>query len=77
MKKKLPSETVHELNCLRNTVKQLKSANEYHKGKIAMYELQSAESAAGEKQSGIIITLLFLALFWSNAYHFLIGIDYA
>jgi len=70
MRKKLPPETLHELNCLRNTVKQLKSANEYHESKIAMYELQSAESAAGEKQSGIIIALLFLALLWSNVYHF-------
>ena len=70
MKKKLPSETVHELNCLRNTVKQLKSANEYHKSKIAMYEVESAKGAAGEKQSGIIIALLFLALLWSNIYHF-------
>jgi len=71
MRKKLPPETLHELNCLRNTVKQLKSANEYHESKIAMYELQSAKGAAGEKQSGIIIALLFLALFWSNVYHFL------
>jgi len=71
MKKKLPPETVHELNCLRNTVKQLKSANEYHKGKIAMYEAESTKGAAGENQSGIIIAMLFLALFWSNVYHFL------
>jgi len=71
MKKKLPPETVHELNCLRNTVKQLKSANEYHKSKIAMYEAESTKGAAGKNQGGIIIVLLFLALFWSNVYYFL------
>ena len=70
MKKKLPSETVHELNCLRNTVKQLKSANEYHKSKIAMYEAERVRMLGDTKGSVIIMALLFLALFWSNVYHF-------
>jgi len=70
MRKKLPPETVHELNCLRNTVKQLKSANEYHKSKIAMYEAERVIMLDDTKGSVIIIALLFLALFWSSVYHF-------
>ena len=70
MKKKLPPETVHELNCLRNTVKQLKSANEYHKSKVAMYEAERVMVLADTKGSVMIMALLFLALFLSNVYHF-------
>jgi len=70
MKKKLPPETVHELNCLRNTVKQLKSANEYHKGEVSRYKEELNRTIGDMKQLGIIIALLFLALFWSNVYHF-------
>jgi len=71
MKKKLPPETVHEISCLRNTVNQLKSANEYHKSKVEMHEVEMARMLGDMKQCGIVIALLFLALFWSNVYHFL------
>ena len=70
MKSKLTAKTLHELNCLRNTVKQLKSANEYHKNKIHAYELQIANNRAAEKQSVAIILFLCLLLLWSNVYHF-------
>ncbi len=71
MGKKLSSKTVHELNCLRNTVKQLKSANEYHKSKIAIYEAERVRMLGDIRWLARIMILLCLALFWSIAYHFL------
>jgi len=73
MKRNLTPELKHEISCLKNTNKQLKSANEYHKSKIHEYESLLARSVVTETDSGNgrIIALLFLALFWSNVYHFL------
>ena len=71
MKRNLTPELKHEISCLKNTSKQLKSANEYHKSKVEMYEVEMARMLGDMKQCGIVIALLFLALFWSNVYHFL------
>lgn len=70
MKRNLTPELKHEISCLKNTNKQLKSANEYHKSKVAIYELERVRMLGDMKVGGVVIALLFLALFWSNAYHF-------
>jgi len=71
MKRNLTPELKHEISCLKNTNKQLKSANEYHKSKVEMYEVEMTRMLGDMKQCGIAIALLFLTLFWSNVYHFL------
>ncbi len=62
MGKKLSSKTVHELNCLRNTVKQLKSANEHHKSKIAIYEAERAR--VQYRTRWFLVVLLSSYLIW-------------
>jgi len=69
MGKKLPPETVHELNCLRNTVKQLKSANEYHKERVKSLEWLVARAKHEERRDTAIIIILFTAIFWFSVYN--------
>jgi len=70
MKRNLTPELKHEISCLKNTNKQLKSANEYHKGRVESLELSLARAKHEERRDMAIIVILFTLLFWFSVYHF-------
>ena len=60
-----------ELASAKNTVKQLKTANNYHKAVIAVKDAEIEIYRSEMRKYGIIMALLFLLGFWSNVYHLL------
>lgn len=60
-----------ELASAKNTVKQLKAANNYHKAEIVKKDTEIALYRSEMRKYGIIMALLFLFGFWSNVYHLL------
>ena len=58
-----------ELASAKNTVKQLKAANNYHKAEIVKKDTEVALYRSEMRRCAWIIVALFLFGFWSNVYH--------
>ena len=58
-----------ELASARNTVKQLKAANNYHKARIDELEKEVAAHKLDAKRAVFILIAFFLFDFWSNVYN--------
>ncbi len=60
-----------ELASAKNTVKQLKAANNYHKAVIEVKGAEVEVYKSDRRKCAWIIVALFLFGFWSNVYHLL------